>query len=376
MQKELEYLSKEFADKPIYVPGSPFWNVFKDFGKDELIALIINVLGTIVFGFFTKNVFILSFAGPIIEKVGFFPAHFKEALNIYKTTPLKQRKKLQWYLKRAFKNSSTNLSKDVFLHDPLYIFFMFLGFSLYSGIPVWLLSLSSFLIAIALVSLVEVIYKEVKYLNFKRRMVKKGFEVESYYESRFLISAKEDPQKIIKKAIQTFKLNKHKELRYKDLYFENDLWEFSGRTPQIRLRERYGKEERFQSVQIVYTRASELLEKKYEQYRFFPIKKDKIYFVLKGKMPKELKDIKMEGVRRFLTKHGKDKDKSNIYFNRVLAYNKDIFFSADLVDHKNKFFIVEIKSHTNLPMLFKAMRFIMREFSVVQTTRGKSDIAG
>jgi len=67
-------------DAPIMLPGSPFWSVFRRFGRDELIAMIINVIGTAIVNFFIAIPLILSIAGPILEKIGFFPAHLRRRL--------------------------------------------------------------------------------------------------------------------------------------------------------------------------------------------------------------------------------------------------------------------------------------------------------
>jgi hypothetical protein len=68
----------------IILPQSPFWKVFKRFGRDELIFLIFNVTGTILIANIVKNnphfsfgfkTFLIAIGGPIIEKIGFYPYH-------------------------------------------------------------------------------------------------------------------------------------------------------------------------------------------------------------------------------------------------------------------------------------------------------------
>ena len=107
---------KEIAEEPIKIPENPFWQVFKRFGKDELIAMFVNVISTVVVSFFSVAPLVLSFAGPVLEKFGFFPANFLEARKIYKTTPERKRKKLSHYSKRAFKRSLTSLIEDILVH--------------------------------------------------------------------------------------------------------------------------------------------------------------------------------------------------------------------------------------------------------------------
>ena len=73
------------------------------FGRDEFIALWINVTGTAVVSGFATNPFILSLAGPIIEKLGFFVAYLREAWIIYTTTLRDKRGNILSYILEAFK---------------------------------------------------------------------------------------------------------------------------------------------------------------------------------------------------------------------------------------------------------------------------------
>src|SRR5437868_2011220 len=106
-------------EKPILLPGNPIWNVFKRFGRDEFIALTINTIGTVIMSFFTQSILLLSVTGPVIEKIGFFPAYLWEAITTYRTTPKKQRKNLTHYLKQAVKRGSVSLAEDICVHDPV-----------------------------------------------------------------------------------------------------------------------------------------------------------------------------------------------------------------------------------------------------------------
>ena len=46
---------EELLTTPIELPENPYWEVFKRFGKDEFIALIINALGTAGMSCFLKS---------------------------------------------------------------------------------------------------------------------------------------------------------------------------------------------------------------------------------------------------------------------------------------------------------------------------------
>ena len=146
---------ESLTEQPISLPGSPFWNIFKRFGRDEMIALVINVIATVLVGTIVRIPLVLALTGPIVEKVGFFIAHFNEAYNVYSTTPEKQRKKISYYSKKAIKNGSTSLIEDILIHDPIYILFMFTGILIYPACPIWILALLSFIIAVLLVVVLQ-----------------------------------------------------------------------------------------------------------------------------------------------------------------------------------------------------------------------------
>jgi hypothetical protein len=128
------------------------------------------------------------------------------------------------------------------------------------------------------------------------------------------------------------------------------------------------------SAQIVYTRAAEICENKFDQCRFFPIKKDKIYFAVTDPnttIPNEIK----KSAREFLCKHNIDlENKHVVKFTRVVAYNKNLLISADRVRGSRNFYLIEVKVYKDVRLLMQAMRFIMKELPVLQTTRGKLEL--
>ncbi|MBU2637669.1 MAG: hypothetical protein KJ955_01730 [Nanoarchaeota archaeon] len=374
MKDSFERIPGSLSQEPIKIPGSPFWNVFKRFGRDEAIAMVVNVAGTAIMGFLTANAFILSLTGPVVEKFGFFPGHFKEALGIYKTTPSSDRKPISFYFKKALKGGSKSLLEDVLVHDPFYIAFMFIGLKLYSNTPVWLLAFASFLIAVLIVAFGEVMVTELGYWNFKRRLKKKRFGVEKYYESRFLISSKQDPVNALKMVADAFNFAEERGWTYTDTYFENKLPEYSGRIPKLRLRQRGSGEDKVQTAQITYTRAYELSNKKLEQYRYFPISKEKIYFMLQQDMPKSIEEIKESKVRGLLKKAVKSAEPRIVKFERILARSPDLLVSVDKVHGADPFFLLELKTHRHVKLLKEAMRFVMQELPVIHTTQGKKEI--
>ena len=275
---------QNLSEKPIFIPRHPFWTIFRRFGRDELLALVINVFATILAKIFFASAIILSIAGPIIEKIGFFPAHFYEARKVYKTTPEKQRKKQSYYFKKAIKGGGKSLIEDILVHDPFYIILMYVGLKVYPGTPVWILSIMSFVIAVFAVSGIELLITEINYSRLKKRMKKLGFGTEEYFESRFLIESKQSRKKLIEKISKQFNLQESFSTKYNDLYLENKFPDYSERTPKVRLRERGTPHSKnMKTLQVVYTKAKEN-KKKYEQYRYFPIKKEKIYYIFNKNM--------------------------------------------------------------------------------------------
>jgi hypothetical protein len=373
MKKTIELLPKDIAESPIKIPKNPYWEVLKRFGTDEFIAMLINVIGTVIISFFTTAHIILSLAGPVVEKIGFFPMHFKEAWNIYKTTPKKQRRKFLYYFNKAIKGGLTSLTEDILIHDPIYILLMFLGLTIYPGVPIWLLAGASFIIAVFAVSGLEVLFREYQYWDFKRKMKKAGFKIETYYEARFFVSSKQDYKELLERFAKNFNLPIFKPLAYNDTYFEHDFPKFSRREPKIRFRKRTNsfKQAWLQTVQVIYTGIREEYPKKIEQYRFFPTKKEKIYYLLDQKMPKKIKDIKNLKVRRALKPVHDELPSKDIKFKRFIAHNKELLVSTDKIEGRKGFYLVELKVYKDVKLLMEAMRFLMKEFPVVQTTHGK-----
>lgn len=360
------------VEEPIRTPGSPFWTVFKRFGRDELIAMFVNVIGTAIASIFNPSAVVLSLTGPVIEKIGFFPAHIKEALGVYKTTPQTKRKRFGHYLGKAFRGGLVSLLEDLLVHDPIYILLMLFGLKVYAGTPVWLLSAASFVIAVFVVAALEVVVNETRYSLFKRQFRKQGFHYEPYFESRFFISDSVKKEAVLTNIAQQFNLDVKEIIDYHDCYIEDKLPEFSGREGKIRLRRRKRFEGNYiYTAQIVYTRAGQEETNKYDQYRYFPIKKEKLYYIMKGSMAKSFATIKNPIVRKALKKYV-DKDFRCIEFKRKVAHNDELLVSIDNL-HDGRY-LLEVKTFRNKKVLVEAMRYVMQEFPLVQTTKGKIDL--
>lgn len=371
----------------IRLPGSPFWNVFRRFGRDEMIALVISVIGTTAVGFVTGSAFILAFVGPVVEKIGFFPAHFHEAIRHYRSASQKDRQPFLSYFIRAIKNGSVSLVEDLLVHDPLYIL-LFIGLSFYPGVPVWLTTSSSFLAAVIIVAWLEVGITEARYTMLKRRMIKSGFGIESYSEARFFIQSRAEKEAILSRLQSDLGLEIISDLDYHDRYFENKLPSFSGRAPVVRFRRRTlsssGQERaaRFpkmlqtgnmQTVQAVYTRPQEEAVMQFDQFRFFPVRKDKFYwFIDEDKMPDSIK--KLPGKISRLIRAGRES--KELFFRRTILLDKTktLYAAIDTPSGNEAHCIIELKVYKDFNMLLQAMRFVMTEFPVHHTTRRKSEL--
>lgn len=378
---------KERADRePIRLPGSPYWNVFKRFGRDEMVALAISVVATLAFSVFTTSVLILAVAGPVLEKIGFFPTHLWEASSLYRATPLPERLPFSQYLKSALKNGSLSLLEDVAVHDPLYIA-LFLWLSLYPGIPLWLIASFSFLVAVAAVAGLEVTWTELRYAYFKRRFRSAGFSIDSYREARFYIRSGQRADAVIEKLKQDFGLREIERLEYHDVYFENRLPRFSGRAPVVRLRRRTaGKSSRqwqglsnmaktgyMQSLQVVYTRPQEESSGRLDQFRFFSVRKDKLYFPIDDeRMPESLDELAAPW--RKLLRAGKEFKRVTFERTILLDPTDTLYAAVDRLPDGRDGCIIELKIRTDMALFLAAMRFVMMEFPATHTTRQKTQL--
>jgi hypothetical protein len=388
-----ELTIEELLKVPIELPENPFWEVFKRFGRDEAIAAVINVAGTAGIDLATDSAWFNSLAGvgsrrakdiavslggPIVEKAGFFPGHFRDAYKEWKSTPEDERDELSTYFKQAVRGGGKSLLEDILVHDPVYIGLMMGGLHLWPETPAAILSLASFAVAVGIVSVGEVGVTELLYRRYKKALRKKGFGTEKYYESRFLIGKDTPQDELLADLIQRYGLGEPKTGRYHDRYFKDKLPVYNGRHARVRLRQRDREDgSQSQSAQIIYKKASEMAMKHPEQFRFFPQWKEKLYFGLEGDMPWNIDDIEDPRVRRVLKRTLASDEHRDIEFERTVAHDPEsLFVSTDRVHNGDRpFYVAEIKVYKNTELLKDAMRYIMRTYPVVQTTHGKFSLS-
>lgn len=370
-------LEKRLSEQPIVLPTNPFWEVIKVFGRDEIIALSVSALGTAVMAQFVSTPLVLALAGPIIEKIGFFIAHLKEALDVYKTTIQPQRLSLLHYLSVGLKNGLNSLLKDVAIHDPIYTLFVYNGLSSYPQTPAWILSITAFIVALGVVAVGEVLVNELRYRLQILKLKKIGFKQESYFESRFYIKNVE-AEKVLSDFATEFNLTLKAEADYRDLYFETRLKSYNGRNPLFRLRQRINESN--ETVQVVYTKVAEVPNKQPGQFNYYPTRKDKFWIRLTQEMPWKIEDIVDKKLRGFCEKIT-IRSSQNITFTRKVVRNpKNILVSVDQInlDDSTLLTIVEIKSHADKEskrILIQAMRHLMLKYEVIQTTHGKNALS-
>jgi hypothetical protein len=404
-------------DQPIYVPTNPFWQVFKTFGRDELIAGILSFVATSVlsFYFYIANISYecvwifaltpaiwLAIVGPLFEKFGFFVGHIYDALDIYKTTPNDERKPFSFYAKNVFKGGGKSLLEDILVHDPIYIFLMLGGMCYLPHTPAWLLVPFAFIIAVLVVAGGEVAFNEIRYKLLIRRLSKLGFERESYLESHFIVRTGCDnpscprrdcqsspcccnPEALIKQLRDKFLPGQPiNTLEYRDKYFETALPSYNARAPKVRLRKRNRSSgSDFHTLQIVYTRSIEQ-QQETSQFRFFPILKDKFYLMLSPAVeyasPNDIIPCTPGRIgsqlplkENFALQNTKSKF---IQFTRRETHSPErMLISVDTLKGTDNVHIIELKAYYNNRHLLKeAMRFAMLKFPILQTTYSKSDL--
>lgn len=370
-------LEKKLAEEPIVLPNSPFWDVLKVFGRDELIALIINVASTAGMALVIHNHFLLAIVGPAVEKIGFFVAYFKEAWEIYRTTPREKRGGVHIYVSGAFRRGLSSLGKDVAFHDPMYAVLLYLGLIVYPQTPAWILSTISFLVALGALAVGEVALNEIRYSAQTMRYRRAGFKLQSYYESRFYLKNTE-PEKILHDLAEQFHLRKKAIGNYRDRYFGTNLKSYNSRKPMFRLRQRTREDGGLmQTAQIVYTRTSEVTRKKPGQFNFYPTKKEKLWIELEQEMPWMVADIRNKTIKNICAGIVGAEYHEVLFARSVARDPETMLVSVDHVTQKNSipFVVIEIKSwadEKSKAMLIEAMRYVMLRYEVIQTTHNKN----
>jgi hypothetical protein len=386
-------LDPKSADKPIDLPDKPFIAKIKDFGSDEVLAAGVDPISTTVMdAVLSRSLkqYVLPFVGPITEKIMFFPRHIWSTRKIYVETPKDRRRKFSYYLKDGLKHGYSNLMKDIMYHDPIYVLIMWFGL-LYTTIAPGILSVASYVIGILAAAGIDVGKDEIKHKMYKKDLKNNGFIEEQYYESRFYIFTRKNPDEVIAKMSKKFGLHERSTIRYNDEYYFHKLPQYSGRIARFRLRSRdrrgfekdntlWGEnDKKVNTLQVTFTTAQEH-KKDIDQCRYFPSKKEKLYMLL----PHDVKNLRAsinsfdESTRKIIRQMlgSEATPYSRISFERTVVSNNELALCVDKVRAKELVYIVELKVYKDTNLLKQAMRYLMVEcpIAALQTTRGKSDL--
>ncbi len=380
-------LEDKLLKQSIDVPLPPWLEELKEFGTAEGAALITNVGGTAFLEYLLPHFGVtsdalrttLTFAGPIIEKVGFLAKPGIRAWRNYQTTEESERKEISAYVKTAFAGAGSDLLKDVCVHDPLYCAMMYEG-QKHTSLSATALSLASFVIAVGIVATGTVAYNEIKHSLTRKKLIKNGFQKEEYFESRFYMPAKNNPSEVYQTLTEHFKLPIKSTDEYHDLYFENTLPQLSGRTAKLRLREHaFQHSHTDHSAQIVFTRA----KKTHTQNGLapcFPVRKEKFYRKLDTEtFPEKITELPEDKSKKILCSYTAKENEppKKVAFTRHIARDPHgLLLTVDEVVGKNPFYVIELKVHEDTTLLARAMRHLMSNYNPIQTTYSKLELVG
>ena len=361
-------------DKPIH----PIIRFGKQLTRDEMYAAIISALLTAAAYFIMTSMLnmgavaiaaILPFVGPVLEKPGLVAHYIKEGYQEHK----EHGGSLYQHIRTALCDGRawSTVRADILFHDPGYAGLMMLGMFVFTPqtvIAVGFLSVLSFVGGLVFATVLEVYYIEYTYNRHTKKLIKKGYEQEKYYESRYLVTNDGEPDH---KPMAVFnKLKAHLDLpdvferEYYDWYGKDGALMFNGRECTTRYRERTstegGYDETFgpkkSTTQIVYSRPGQLDKNGASLFRCYFIEKDK--FSLIGEKTHE--------------------NEESLRFSRMVARDpKGLFITVDCLNNGKPvdMYWIEVKVHPeNLDMLLEANEYIAMMFPVQGTTHNKSRI--
>ncbi|MBT3297646.1 hypothetical protein HN385_01880 [archaeon] len=377
-----ENLRKELAKKPITSPSNPFIEQFKSLGYGEGLAFGFNLAGTLIAQSLGLNPWVVSLAGPILEKPAFYVVNGCKGAYDYFETPKRLRGDLKKHVKNAISEGNEDLFLDIVFHDTTYTLLMRGLMEMYSEVPVGFLVPFAFGTGLVVATAGGVALEEGKYKLFRKGLRKAGFEEEKYLESRFYISADKNPQDVLDSVVNRFGLTGNQgSMEYYDRYFpQPDVKEYSGRKPKFRLRKRRLEDGNWmQTAQLVFTNTGRIKNKAVEQFNYFPQEKLKIYHLLNNQeMPQDVDQVQDEISRKVMKKIRGREQGLDINFIRSFATNgkEGLFVSTDKVlgVQDRSFYVVELKVYNDKKLLKDAMGYVMAEFPVMQVSHGKDHL--
>jgi len=369
-------LEELLGKNPINIPLNPFIDTGIRFGRDELSAMLWNTTSTALSSYIltkyfpdTDPILINSIVGPVVEKVGLVGWYFKD---IFKKG--EENRSILNNFKQGFKESLPTLMEDILVHDPIYSSMLYFGQIQYRNTPVWILSLTVFVISVTLVACLEVLFEKLRYILFKKICFKNGFKEEKYLESHFYIPSYIDPRKLLRDVSKKFNLVPKEDIVYEDRYFSKKDKQFLRKNMYIRSRHRKRDGKDFNTFQFVFTQAQKMKSSfGNSSYNYFPSKKTKLYYVLNSELedflllPQHIQNL----MQRF---HDMERPKY-VRFKRSYAHDDELLISIDLCESENSSFrLVEVKVYKDEKVLEEAMTYILQNYPVEQTTYGKNSL--
>ena len=394
----------EPADKSqplIELTPNPYLAFSMRLGRDELFAGLSSAFWTTV----AKLCFIwwagslvgsqiemvvLAFVGPIFEKPALFTKYILDARREYRSTAPAARRPIRYYLRRVLREGWPTLRADLLYHDPAYSVLLWLLLQASPGaapVSIALLSIVSFVAAVALASTAEVIAVECAYRLRHWRLRRAGFVTKSYYEARFLLDPAGDeryaPRVVLDLLQQRFDLDDRKVFTYRDVYVtENSVAVYNGRKPYLRFRRRLTEDGAVskQAVQVMHTMSREVKIKASDLYRCFAMLKCKsgYDFPLDQPMPWESSAIPDPQVCRIVAGLQSGDQRREVLFRRDVAIRKaQLFISVDTPAEQSAAlgpYWLEVKVRDNLELLQKVSDYIAWKLPVRGVTQSKCDL--
>jgi hypothetical protein len=389
--EEITLLDKRIAEQPIRLPENPLITELKDFGADELLAAGVDVISTGIAGHFIKGstrMMVLPLIGPVLEKGAFLARHLYQANKIFNTTPENVRQTKRFYFIEGVKHGSTNLMKDILIHDPMYCGGVAAGLYFLPDVPPLLLSFTSYALGVMVVAGLNVINNERKFKKIKNNLSEKGFYGETYWESRFFIRTDKNQETALEALSKEFNLVLRGKSKFHDVYMQDTLPNLNGRSGKLRLRTRdrrahemeetrWGPDKKaIHTLQLIYSKAINNQKKNNpDQFNYFPVQKTKLCYMLDGPTFRieDLPTTPCEIAKKFSAPKPHYRD---IIFERTLCDGPELAVCTDTVQANRPYYLLELKIYKDTKLLEQAMRFVMLECPVVarQTTQSKRDL--
>jgi hypothetical protein len=322
---------------------------------------------------------IVSAATPIAEKAAFFIPPFYGEFKKYSKTPKNKREKIKQYMARAMTGTGKNLAWDL-VQDAVYLTAINAAMKKWPQAPSWATALVSIGVSVAATTMVmfgEVGINEVGFLSYKQKLKNAGFRQKDYIEARFFIRADKKPEEAFAELKREFELNESDPSSFKDIYFPNKIPNFSNRCPKLRIRTRTSRLESVTSAEVIFNKAYEAVSgRKFDQHRLFPIVKTKLAYASPSEI-QNFEQVSDSKARKILIGQRKSPEPTEVSFERRVASNQHLLISLDLIKNKEDapFYLIEMKTYNKMVgLLENAMRYVMRNFPVLETTYEKEDL--